>query len=85
MIEIYNLIRAVTRPYPGAFSFNKNQKLSIWNAQPFDTKIIYQSQPGEIVEKFSTGDFVVNCIDGLLLITDYDGEVNVGDILNSSV
>ena len=85
MIEIHNFVRALTRPYPGAFTYQKNHRINIWNAQPFDTKIIYQSPFGEVVEKFSTGDFVVNCKDGLLLITDYDGEVNVGGLLSSSV
>lgn len=32
--EIYNLIRAVTWPYPGAFTSLRGNKLYIWNAQP---------------------------------------------------
>ena len=28
----YRLIRAVTRPYPGAFLYTKNRKLIIWGA-----------------------------------------------------
>ena len=32
----------------------------------------------EIVEKFSTGDFIVKCNSGLLLVTDYDGVVGMG-------
>ncbi len=85
MIEIYNLIRALTKPYPGAFTFQNKNRINIWNSQPFDTKIMYESPFGQVVEKFSTGDFVVNCKDGLLLITNYEGKVNVGDLLSSSV
>ena len=81
--EIYNFVRALTRPYPGAFTFLNGQRLNIWKSQPFDSKIKYESKNGQIVEKFSTGDFVVNCKDGLLLITDYEGKVNVGDILTT--
>ena len=81
--EIYNFVRALTRPYPGAFTFLNGQRLNIWKSQPFDSKIKYESKNGQIVEKFSTGDFVVNCKDGLLLITDYEGKVNVGDILEA--
>ena len=44
---------------------------------------MYDSSIGKVVEKFSTGDFVVKCKDGLLLVTNYDGEVDVGDLLNS--
>ena len=79
--EIYNFVRALTRPYPGAFTFLNGQRLNIWKSQPFDSKIKYGSKNGQIVEKFSTGDFVVNCKDGLLLITDYEGKINVGDTL----
>ena len=31
---VYNLIRAVTRPYPGAFTFFQGKKLYIWKALP---------------------------------------------------
>ena len=79
--EIYNFVRALTRPYPGAFTFLNGQRLNIWKSQPFDSKIKYESKNSQIVEKFSTGDFIVNCKDGLLLITDYEGKVNIGDIL----
>ena len=79
--EIYNFVRALTRPYPGAFTFLNGQRLNIWKSQPFDSKIKYESKNSQIVEKFSTGDFIVNCKDGLLLITDYEGKVNVGDTL----
>ena len=79
--EIYNFVRALTRPYPGAFTFLNGQRLNIWKSQPFDSKIKYESKNSQIVEKFSTGDFIVNCKDGLLLITDYEGKINVGDTL----
>jgi methionyl-tRNA formyltransferase len=33
--EIYNLIRAVTRPYPGAYALTENnEKIIIWWAEP---------------------------------------------------
>ena len=34
--RIYNLIRAVTKPYPGAFTFLGRRKLMIWWAEPLD-------------------------------------------------
>ncbi|MBI5576873.1 MAG: formyltransferase [Deltaproteobacteria bacterium] len=33
-VEIYNLVRAVTRPYPGAFSTLGGEKCYIWRARP---------------------------------------------------
>jgi methionyl-tRNA formyltransferase len=32
--EIYNLVRAVTHPFPGAFTFWGGKKLFIWSARP---------------------------------------------------
>lgn len=75
VFDIYNLIRALTHPYPGAHIFADGDKVKIWKAQVFDTQITYpESEIGEIVEVFSSGDFVINCYSGLLLITDYDKE-----------
>ncbi len=33
-VEIYNLVRAVTRPYPGAFSSLAGEKCMVWWARP---------------------------------------------------
>jgi len=33
-IEIYNLIRGVTHPYPGAFTYLEGKKIFIWQAWP---------------------------------------------------
>ena len=84
VFEIYNFIRALTRPYPGAFSYINGTRINIWKAQPFDTRITYiNAKNGEIVEKFSTGDFVVQCKSGTLLVTDYEGDVHVSQIFTS--
>jgi methionyl-tRNA formyltransferase len=34
--EIYNLVRAVTRPFPGAFAYAQGEKIFIWKAFPED-------------------------------------------------
>lgn len=35
-IEIYNYIRAQTMPYPGAFTYLKEKKITIWECKLFD-------------------------------------------------
>lgn len=75
VFEIYNFIRALAKPYPGAFTYLNGQKMMIWAAQPFDTRIAYYGKNvGEIVEVFHDGFFVVNCFSGLLLVTEFDIE-----------
>ena len=92
MIDIYNLIRAVTKPFPGAFSFinnDKEKKIIIWNAIPFDTRLEWENKTyGEILEIFNDGTFIVMCADGVVLIKEYTyenkSELIEGNILGSS-
>lgn len=46
-ITLYNLVRAVTHPYPGAFTRLGRKKLFIWKAFPEDDS--GNTQPGKIV------------------------------------
>jgi len=75
--DLYNLIRAVTRPFPGAFTFLDNdpsKKVLIWRAIPFDAKVQWPgSQPGEILEVFYDGSFVVRTGDSTLLVLESGG------------
>jgi len=81
--EIYNLIRAVTEPYPGAFTYLGPEKIYIWEAYPFDNNIIYQGKKyGEIVEVFNE-EYIINCVDGLLLVKRSNLKIPyIGDIYN---
>lgn len=70
--HIYNLVRAITRPYPGAFARIEGATYRIWRAQVFDCRIVYPDAGyGEIVERFDDL-FIVNCRGGLLLVEDYE-------------
>ena len=84
LISIYNLIRGVTRPYPGAFSYLNGFKIKVWKAQPFDTRIDTPNEVnGEICFVFDT-DIVVKTNGGLLLITDYEIEDRI-DIVKGMI
>jgi methionyl-tRNA formyltransferase len=58
-IEIYNLIRGVTHPYPGAFTSLGDKKVIIWQAKPLEG----QGEPGQIM---SENPLLVCTGDGLL-------------------
>lgn len=45
--EIYNLIRGVTHPYPGAFTFLDGKKVFIWRATPISGK----GREGEVISE----------------------------------
>ncbi|AVF35043.1 bifunctional UDP-4-amino-4-deoxy-L-arabinose formyltransferase/UDP-glucuronic acid oxidase ArnA [Rahnella sikkimica] len=59
--EIHNLIRAVTEPYPGAFSFLGQRKLTIWRARPL--AIQHDKQPGTVL---SSDPLTIACGEGAL-------------------
>jgi methionyl-tRNA formyltransferase len=47
-VEIYNLVRAVTRPYPGAFAELAGEKLTVWWAIPLRAEAGSVLSPGTI-------------------------------------
>lgn len=80
---IYNLIRGVSEPFPGAFAVCRGQTVRIWEAHPFDEMIDFSGYgPGEIVDVFD-GKPIVRTVDGSLLIDRYEWEreLAAGDIL----
>jgi len=84
--DIYNLIRGVAAPFPGAFAFVGNEngaKITVWKAHPFDEMIDFSGYaPGEVVDIFD-GKLVVRTVDGSLLIDEFDceKEICISDIL----
>ena len=60
-VQIYNLIRGVTHPYPGAFAYLNGKKVVIWSAWPVAGK----GEPGWVV---SVNPLLVGTGDGLLEI-----------------
>ncbi len=47
--RIYNLIRAVTHPYPGAFTYYNGKKILIWNALPEEPAHKADLLPGSVI------------------------------------
>lgn len=85
--EIYNLIRGVAAPFPGAFAYVGEEKeelrITIWEAHPFDEMIDFSDYaPGEVIDIFD-GKPVVRTVDGSLLIDRYEcaQDIHVRDIL----
>ncbi|MDE7015051.1 MAG: hypothetical protein K2P19_10350 [Kineothrix sp.] len=81
--DIYNLIRGVAAPFPGAFAMCGGEKVTVWEAHPFDEMIDFSGfTPGEVVDVFD-GKPVVRTVDGSLLIDRYESarRIEAGDIL----
>ena len=70
--EIWRLIRAIGRPYPGAFTHTGEDRLVIWAAEPLRNGVVHHAAAGQI-GAFGDGEMTVACGDGhALRITDYE-------------
>jgi len=67
--RICNLVRAVTRPYPGAFSDLKEERLMVWKAIPRTDRLWNITRPGCVV---SLSPFVVSTADGGIELVDFE-------------
>lgn len=84
--SICRLVRAVTRPYPGARSSFDGRDILIWRAQPFSRDFFEGATPGAIcfIAHGGSGEFVVACGRGSVLVTDSTSDVSafeIGDVL----
>lgn len=71
--DIERLVRAVSRPYPGAFTHYRGKKLIIWSAR-LATFPEWYAQTGQVFT-FENEAPVVRCGDGLdLVLIDFDVE-----------
>lgn len=84
--NIYNLVRALTKPYVGASFYYKNGEIKVWKAQ-----IIYDSDSnkylnveyGKVIKVFDNNEFIVKTGDGLIKILESDvKEINEGEYLS---
>ena len=69
---ILNLIKALTKPYPGAeFEYN-DQCIIVWEAERYEYNEYYQNiEPGKVF-KIIEGIPVIKCYDGLVKLTNYE-------------
>ncbi len=78
--QIYNLIRGVTHPYPGAFTELNGKKVIIWSAWPLEGS----GQPGQVV---SLNPLRIGTGSGLLELTNHEferGRLELGGKLGSA-
>lgn len=85
---IFNLIRATSWPYPGAFTYLEGRKLIVWSAElPTRPRTYVSPVPGRVVDSKAVCGATVMTGDGLIRLksVQFEGEpvANAGRILNS--
>jgi len=78
--QVYNLIRALDHPYPGAYLEFENMRIKIWRASTPNQ--IIRGVPGRVVGKTSSSTLVL-CGDGVIQIDNIEiaGERQTGNFL----
>lgn len=69
--DIDKLIRATTKPYPGAYTYHKGEKLIIWTSEIVE-KDNWSALPGQRVEILKGQGVRVKTGNGILLIKDIE-------------
>ncbi|WP_321307539.1 methionyl-tRNA formyltransferase [Marinifilum fragile] len=81
VIEIDRLIRATSKPYPGAFTFYKDSKLIVWNSS-IEKNLKIKGVIGRIL-LIKDGSLLVQTGEGLLWINDYDLQLPNGEMIQN--
>ena len=80
----YNLVRAVTHPYPGAFTFFQGRKLLVWAGQVMAAPVKGEATPGQVTAAVPGEGLLVATGDGHFRITQaqWEGEAEfLGPVL----
>jgi methionyl-tRNA formyltransferase len=72
--SIYNLIRAVAFPYPGAFTTLSGQAVTVWKAR-MASEGASESEPGRVIRDHELGP-LVQCGQGTLLLTRFETQAS---------
>jgi len=84
-LEVHALIRAASRPHPGAYCWSGDRRLIIWKAVQ-ETRLPWRGVPGRILQIDAGQGVLVQAGDGLLWLTslqyaDEVAEVNPAEVL----
>jgi methionyl-tRNA formyltransferase len=73
---VYNLLRAVTHPYPGAFTYLKGRKLFIWGGKPLASPPTVTEPPGTVTTAVPGEGLLVATGQGQFLVkqAQWEGE-----------
>lgn len=82
-LEIYNLIKAVTYPFPGAFTFYKDKKIFIWEAKPIKLKK-KNNQVAKII-KVTKRNIFISCGKGFLKVKKTKLQIKNGSVKDLKV
>jgi methionyl-tRNA formyltransferase len=87
---INRLIKATSRPHPGAYTYFKDLKINIWKCK-IETEISFKGVIGRVLLKAENDELLVQTGEGLVWLDEYsfseisEVTINVGDKLGYNV
>ena len=58
---IYNLVRALHKPYPGAYFFFKKKKIKVWKVKLLNNQKYKNIEPGRVIKLTKNKNPIVKC------------------------
>ena len=72
-VDIYNKIRAISHPYPGAFTILDGKRILVWKSEEIVTLPFgHDEKPGTLVARLYDNSLVFKTRDGFLRITEWE-------------
>ncbi len=79
---IYNLVRSLTKPYPGAHFVFKNEEYKVWKVQELRADGLENIEPGKVLDITDEGYMDIRVSDGIIRLLQYDKPIlQKGDYL----
>ena len=72
---VQRIVRSLSHPYPGAYTFYKGELLKVFKATHVDIGV-FSALNGQIVKKVTEG-LVVQCADGQIMLADFRNKYGV--------
>ncbi len=79
---IYNLVRALTKPYVGAHFQYNGKEYKVWKVIEIDSEDFKNIEPGKVLKKNNDGSLDVKVGNGCIKLVDFDAiEISEGDYI----
>ena len=70
--QIYNLVRALTRPYVGAHFIYQEKEYKVWKVKEYITEEYENIEPGKVLKVFSEEHFMVKAGNNVIEVLECD-------------
>lgn len=79
---IYNLVRALAKPYVGAHFEYQGAEYKVWRVKEIETDSYSNIECGKVIEVFDSNHFLIKVYDGLIEVIECDSvSLQIGDYL----